>query len=362
MDSESKVAAVKSIAQEIITEDELRQIFETNAHPVAYDGFEPSGKAHLPIGIYRPLLLKTLLGTGVKFKLLLADSFAWINNKVGGDTEHIRDVGKYFLEVWKAAGVPMDKVEVVWHKDLFDDGEYWRRVVLVAKAHSLQRTVRTLAIAGRKEDDVKQVAQLFYPSMQCADVFQLECDFTQLGMDQRKVNMLAREVAEKYGWRKPAVVSHKMLLGLDGVQSASASDEAASDSERLDVKMSKSKPDTCIFVHDSEKEVKTKIGKAYCPEKVVEGNPVLEYAKEIVFRAKPVFEITRPAKFGGDLSFESYAELEAQYRAGKVHPLDLKNGVASELNQLIAPVRSHFETNAGAKKLYERVCQFEVTR
>ena len=357
MDTEARLELIKSIAQEVITEDELRQLLETNSHPVAYDGFEPSGKAHLPLGVYRPLLLKQLLSANVKFKLLLADSFAWINNKVGGDVEHIRDVGKYFLEVWKAAGVPMDKVEVVWHKDLFDDGEYWKKVITVAKSHSLQRTTRALAIAGRREDEVKETAQIFYPSMQAADVFALDVDITQLGMDQRKANMLAREVAEKRGWKKPVVVSHRMLLGLDGMQSASASDE-----ERIDVKMSKSKPESSIFVHDTQKQIKAKIGKAYCPEKVVEGNPVLEYAREILFRASPTFEIDRPAKFGGPLQYESYSALEQDYCAGKLHPLDLKNGVADGLDALVAPVREHFEKNNSAKKLLERVESFNITR
>ncbi|MDP3742467.1 MAG: tyrosine--tRNA ligase, partial [Candidatus Micrarchaeota archaeon] len=164
MDSQTRLQLLKGISQEIVTEAELVNLVETKGKLVAYDGFEPSGLAHLPVGIYRPLLLKDLLKANVKFKLLLADSFAWINEKLEGDLENIRVVGKYFLEVWKASGLDMSKVEVVWHKEHFDNSEYWKKVLLVAKHHTENRTRRALQIAGRGED-VSHVAQLFYPSM-----------------------------------------------------------------------------------------------------------------------------------------------------------------------------------------------------
>lgn len=49
--------------------------------------------------------------------------------------------------------------------------------------------------------------------MQCADIFFLDVDFCQLGVDQRKVNMLAIEYC-KDEKRKPVVVSHGMISGL----------------------------------------------------------------------------------------------------------------------------------------------------
>jgi tyrosyl-tRNA synthetase len=361
MDSERRFSLIKGIAHEIVTEQELKDLLETNNHPLAYDGFEPSGIAHLPVGIYRPLLIKDLLSAGVRFNLLLADSFAWINNKMGGDIGQIRVVGKYFLEVWKAAGVDMDKINVIWHKDYFDDGEYWKKVMLVAKNHTLARTNKCLQIAGRKEGDVKQVAQLFYPSMQAADIFHMGVDICQLGMDQRKANMLARDVAPDLGFKKPVAVHHRMLLSLSGVGSASMSDEARVDQE-IDAKMSKSKPETCIFVHDSAQDIARKINKAYCPPKQAEGNPVLEYAKEILFRAKPVMHIDRPAKFGGPLDYDSYPALEKDYLEDNLKAPDLKSGVASGLEGMISPIRTHFEKDKKAAELVAQIRSMEITR
>lgn len=43
-----------------------------------------------------------------------------------------------------------------------------------------------------KNEGTLTAAQILYPLMQCADIFYLRADICQLGLDQRKVNMLAR--------------------------------------------------------------------------------------------------------------------------------------------------------------------------
>ncbi|MCL4355715.1 MAG: hypothetical protein JRM79_04375 [Nitrososphaerota archaeon] len=50
MDLESRLELVKGVGEEVITEAELRALLETNEHPTAYDGFEPSGLAHFQFG------------------------------------------------------------------------------------------------------------------------------------------------------------------------------------------------------------------------------------------------------------------------------------------------------------------------
>ena len=82
MDLESRLELIKGVGEEIITEQELRKLLETNDKPIAYDGFEPSGLSHVPFGILRPLMIKDLQKAGVHLKLWLADWFAWINNKM----------------------------------------------------------------------------------------------------------------------------------------------------------------------------------------------------------------------------------------------------------------------------------------
>jgi len=362
MDTQTKVEIVKGIAEEVITEDELKQVFQNKDHPIAYDGFEPSGIAHIPFGILRPLIIKELLKTGIQFKLWLADPFAWINNKMGGDLGKIKKVSEYFVEVWKAAGIDTKKVEFISAMDAFSDKEYWKKVILVAKNTTVHRATRALTIMGRKEGELTEVAQYFYPAMQTADVFYLDVDITQLGLDQRRACILAREIAEKLKWKKPVVVSHHMLMGLEGRKEPEGFETEKSFDAEISSKMSKSKPQTCIYVHDSEKEIFEKMNKAFCEPKNIENNPVLEYAKQIIFRGFKEMKIERPKKFGGDIVLESYSELEEVFRKGELHPLDLKKSAAFYLNEMIKPIRQHFEKNKKAKELYGFVKAQQITR
>ena len=361
MDIETRFDLIRGVGEEVITEDELREVLQTKTHPVAYDGFEPSGLAHLPFGVFRPLLLKDLLKAGVKFKLWLADWFAWINNKMGGDLEAIRKVGEYFIEVWKAGGVDPEKVEFVWAADSMKS-EYWKRVIRIAKLTSVARATRALTIMGRKAGEMKEVAQYFYPVMQASDVFHLDVDITQLGVDQRRANILAREVAPKLGIRKPVTVSHHMLLGLQGIKEPEGFEASKERDVEISSKMSKSKPQSCIYVHDSKELIRKKIHEAFCAPKVIDNNPMLDYSKHIIFRAFKTIDIDRPKKFGGPLSFANYEELEESFRAGNLHPVDLKNTVAEYLEKMIKPIRGHFEKNKKAKSLYEFVRKQEITR
>src|SRR5205823_60611 len=146
--------------------------------------------------------------------MFVADWHAWANNKMGGDLERIQTTGRYIQEVWKATGMDLANVEFVWASEFVTRESYWKKVMNVARDSSLDRILRTTQIMGRSEKDKLSAAQILYPCMQAADIFELGCDITQLGMDQRKVNMLAREVGPKLGLWKPVVVSHHMLMGL----------------------------------------------------------------------------------------------------------------------------------------------------
>ncbi len=360
MNLEEKISLVKEVAEggEIITEEELRALFSEKAHPIAYDGFEPSGKMHIAQGIFRTININRMTKAGVKFKILVADWFAWMNNKMGGDLEKIRITGSYFIEIWKTLGMDLKNIEFIWSKDLVREEGHWKTTIDIARNSTVPRILRCSQIMGRHETETLSAAQIIYPCMQAADIFHLKADICQLGMDQRKVNILAREVGPKLGFWKPVLVHHHMLLGLQQPKS-----DAKDPAERiLDMKMSKSKPDSAIFMTDSEEDIKRKISKAYCPEKQVEENPIMEYAEYLVFPKFNKLKLERPAKFGGDLELMDFEELKEQYTAGKIHPMDLKATVAKSINEMILPVRAHFEKNSKARELKQQVEGFEVTR
>lgn len=358
MDIEQKIQLIKKVGEEILTEEELRTLLETKKHPIAYDGFEPSGRIHIAQGILRATNVNTMLKAGCHFKMWVADWFAWMNNKMGGDIEKIHDVGQYFIEVWKACGMDTDNVEFLWSKDVMKDENYWKTVVQIARHSTLNRVLRCSQIMGRKETESLSAAQIFYPCMQCADIFHLKVDITQLGMDQRKVNMLAREIGPKIGLWKPVAIHHHMLMGLTQPPPATEGDKIE---RTIDIKMSKSNPDSAIFMDDTEEEVNRKINKAYCPPNTITENPLLDYSKHIIFPNFETMRIQRDKKYGGDMEFKTFEELTQSYSTGNLHPSDLKTSVAHHINQLLEPVRKHFQ-KPKPKKLLEQIKTYTVTR
>src|SRR3989344_2946977 len=367
MTTEEKLSLINQVGEEIITEEDLKKLLESGEELVAYDGFEPSGQIHIAQGILRAININKLTSTGIKFKMLVADWHAMANNKMGGDLEKIKLVGKYFIEVWKAAGMDLQNVEFVWASDLVKNDEYWMLVLKIARTNGVNRFIRTAEIMGREESMDLTLAQLIYPAMQAADIFTLGAKMTQLGMDQRKVNMLAREVGPQLGFWKPVVVSHHMLMGLGkppSVNSKVKNEENAEEKIKqvIALKMSKSLPDNAIFMTDTSEDVKRKITKAYCPEGEVKENPVLEYYRYILFEKYPQIILERPAKYGGAVILNSYQNLERLYAEKKIHPLDIKQTAVVLLDKLLQPVREHFTKNSVAKELLTKVKSFKVTR
>ncbi|MBA3064838.1 tyrosine--tRNA ligase, partial [Candidatus Woesearchaeota archaeon] len=314
MDIAAKLGLIKQVGEEIITEEELKTLLETKEHPIAYDGFEPSGQIHIAQGIMRAVNINKMIKAGIKFKMYVADWHGWANNKLNGDLEKIQTCGDYFIEVWKTCGMDVNKVEFIRASEVVNSMEYWKKVMQVARNTTVKRITRCGQIMGRNDSEIQQASQILYPCMQCADIFELKADITELGMDQRKVNVLAREIGPSIGFWKPIVVSHHMLMGLGKPTSASTGVERG-----IELKMSKSKPDTAIFMTDSEEEIKRKINKAYCPEKIIDENPLMEYAKYIILEKFNSIKIERPKKFGGDLEINSYEELVRVFEKGDLH-------------------------------------------
>ncbi len=358
MNLQQKISLIGEVGEEIIGEGELKDILSLEEPQVAYDGFEPSGQMHIGQGILRAINVNKMIKAGVRVKMLVADWHAMANNKLGGDLEKIQSTGKYFIEVWKACGMNVDGVDFVWASDLVKSSDYWKLVLQIARTNSLRRFVRTAEIMGRDESLDLTAAQILYPCMQVADIFVLNARIAQLGMDQRKVNMLAREIGEILGYWKPVVVSHHMLMGL-GNPVTNTHDKVA---RTIELKMSKSKPDTSIFMTDTSKEITRKIQKAWCPEGDIHDNPILEYCKYIIFESYDEVCVERSEKHGGKLVFHTYDDLEEAFSSRELHPMDLKQAVACYIDRLVQPVRDHFVHDAQARDILAQVQSFHITR
>lgn len=346
MDAEEKIDLVcKPPTEEIITREELRELFEANSKPKHYVGLEVSGLLHIGTLLMNGFKIRDFQRAGIECTVFLADWHSVINNKLGGDWEKIRKASDYYAKAFRFF---CPGAKIVLGSELYKgNDDYWRDLILFSKHLTLARSARCLTIMGRSEKEKLDLAQYFYPSMQAVDIHALGADIAHAGMDQRKAHMLARDVFPKMGWKKPVAVHHSLLPGL--------AKPVGGEGEEAEIagKMSKSKPESCIFVHDSRKQIEEKLAKAFCPERVVEGNPVLEFARQIVFHEFSELHVEREKRFGGSVSFTSFEELRKAFAAGELHPTDLKNAVAKSLNEIVSPVRALFEKDAGSLKVFE---------
>jgi tyrosyl-tRNA synthetase len=160
--------------------------------------------------------------------------------------------------------------------------------------------------------------------------------------------MYAAHYLPRLGYAKRAHLMNSMVPGLSGG------------------KMSSSDPKSKIDFLDSPAEIKSKLKAAVCTPGQVEGNGVLDFLKAVLIpvqqlreeqgRARApgsfvttdapegtVFSISRPEKFGGDIHFKSYEDIEKAYEKEELHPGDLKGGVTDALIALLKPIQEMFE-------------------
>lgn len=377
MDSQKRFELIKNKTEEIMTEKDLKNLLNSGIKIKHYIGFEVSGKIHLGTGLMCMSKVKDFMDAGMDCSIFLADWHSWINDKLGGDRETIKKVaGGYFKEGLRASlkcfGGNPKKLKFILGSDLYhNNDEYWAIMIDVSKNTSLARMKRSITIMGRKEGESVDFAKLIYPPMQVADIFIQGIHLPHAGLDQRKAQVVARDVALKIKTKplldkqgnqmKPVAVHHHLILGLGKPPVWPIPKEQLQELWSA-LKMSKSKPDSCVFIHDSPSEIKRKIKQAFCPEGEVEFNPILDWAKYLIFRnPKSKLEIKRPEKFGGNIIYTAYNRLEKDFAGKKLHPVDLKNSVAEKLIQILEPAREHFK-RPKVKKMLKELENLIITR
>ncbi|TNJ29703.1 Tyrosyl-tRNA synthetase [Giardia muris] len=375
LSAEEKEALLTRLTEEIIEPAELHEAVTEASNGTrvlsCYDGFEPSGRIHIAQGIVKAINTNRLLRSGVSCIFYVADWYALLNNKCDADLTKIQVLGRYFIEVWRASGmlgiaepVRFDdgseaSVKFIWASDFIRENSthYWTKVMDISRRFNVPRIQRCSTIMGRTEGETQPIAQILYPAMQCADVFELGIDLVEMGVDQRKVNTLARDYCDKVPALradKPVILLHHMLLGLVGG------------------KMSKSIAGSAIYMDDPFEDIQQKVLAADCPspKELVEEdnnkNPILEYYQYVIFGALeqglirslpsdinglpiPHASLTSAASTGGQ--YESFEALEKAYMAEELTPDILKTSLIHYLDDLISPIRTHFSSTEELRRL-----------
>lgn len=358
--TEQKIKLITRNCQEVLTNEDLSELVNSGRVVRHYIGLEISGQVHLGTGLMNMGKIADFLQAGVECHVFLADFHTYLNNKLDGTWESIRRASDtYFKHALIASclcvGADPSKVNFISGKDLYSTRfDHWETFMKVGKYITLSRNKRSISIMGKEAGDDVDMATLFYPPLQVADIYTMGINLAHAGMDQRKVHVVARETQKQMRPEEPIVcVHHNLIAGLTGPEK-----EGVNDNESL--KMSKSKPSSAVFVHDSPEEIRAKLRAAYGPPKVVEHNPLLNWVKTLVFWGEEEggFKIEREAKFGGNLEYKTYAQVEKDYADGALFPLDLKNGLAEWLINKLAPARKYFEENEEAREGLKFIQQF----
>jgi tyrosyl-tRNA synthetase len=316
-----KLELVKRNTVEIINENILKSILEKGKKPVIYCGYETSGPIHLGHLVSLTKLLD-LQKAGFKVKILFADWHTYLNQK--GDWDFIEEE----VERWKKGIVAsgLDSVEFVLGSEMERNLEYIDDVFRLATKNTLNRGLRSMQTVARDIKNAK-ISQVIYPLMQIVDFKYLGVDGALGGIEQRKIHMLALESLKDIDYKTPFMIHHELIPSLKGPDSG---------------KMSSSDKSNMISILDDEKDIKKKLNKAHCPEGVIKENPVLAIAKLVIFPRYDMFLVERPERFGGNLEFKNYFDLEKAFSKKELHPVDLKNACSKYLGEICGEIRKRF--------------------
>ena len=379
MDIESKMELFKRRpTNEILTLNRLREYLETGVKLRHYIGFEISGYMHLGTGLVPLHKIVDLQYAGVETIIFLGDYHSWINRKLGGDLDRIKKVaGGYYKDVFSRMidilGGDHSKTRFVMASEFYEDlgVKYFENFLKVSMNNTLSRIRRSISILGRKQGESVNFGQLVYVPMQVADIFSLEVNVAHGGIDQRKAHVIAIDLGDKFGY-KPIALHHELVLGIglteeDAKLIKEARERGGKDAfvdAVLNIKMSKSIPDTAIFLHDDITTIRRKVMKAYCPPRETNVNPVISMLANVIFpyltRRGREFKVYNPKK-EEEYLFKDFSEVVDSYERGVLHPLDLKNAVVDYLWEILEPISKYLNEGYGRRYL-EELGEMGITR
>lgn len=338
MNVDEKFALVKRNTEEIITESELKELLEKKKKPVLYWGTAPTGKPSIAY-LFPALKISDFLKAGFHVKILLADLHAALDNVPWNILEKRYDYyAKIIPLIIKSMSGDVKELEIVKGSEMELKPEYMYDVLQMSSHVSVHDATKAASDVVKMTDNPK-LSGIIYPIMQAVDEQYLNVDCQLGGTDQRKIMVLARENLPKLGYKHRIEIMNPLIPGLVGK------------------KMSSSDARSKIDFLDDEKTIMEKVNGAEC----VEGNPdngVMAFLKYVIMTIKTdkkeKFVVKRDKKFGGDVSYKNYEEVEKDFVEKKLHPMDLKIAVAKEIVEILKPIQKERKIlEKLAKEAYE---------
>src|SRR5438876_4863095 len=319
---DEQLTYIKKGSAEIVKESELREKLEKSCAagtPLRVKaGFDPTAP-DLHLG--HTVLLRKLkhfqdLGHTVTF--LIGDFTGMIGDPTGRSAtrpplspeEIMRNAKTYMAQVYKILAPP-PKTETRFNSEWFDKMKPADFVRLAAKVTLSQMLEREDFHKRFQDEKPIAIHELLYPLAQGYDSVALEADVELGGTDQKFNLLVGREIQRAYGQASQVVLTMPILEGLDGVQ-----------------KMSKSLGNA-VGITDAPQDMFGKI---------------MSISDPLMWR---YWELLT------DTSIAGIEALKQQVSAGKVHPMKVKQGLATKI---VADFHSE-EAAQAAQDTWSRIFQ-----
>jgi tyrosyl-tRNA synthetase len=307
--------------EEVVTDEEVREIAEDPEGKRAYVGYEPSGALHIGHMLTANKLID-LQKAGMDVVVLLADVHAYLNEK--GTFDEIQMTAERMREQLIAFGLDTGATEFVLGSEFQLDNDYILDVHSLAVQVTLNRARRSMSEVARQKENTN-VGQMWYPLMQAVDIARLDVDLAVGGIDQRKIHMLARDHLSDIDYETPTALHTPLLTSLDKGE------------DKMSATVTENESDP-ISVDDSSEEIEEKVLDAHCPSQA-DGNPIAEIYRYHVFPRFETVTVERTDEYGGDLEYTSYEEFARDIDRGELHPQDAKEGLVDYLDHLVEECR-----------------------
>lgn len=333
----SQIDLIKRGLQEVLGQEHLNKVLGERPLKV-YWGTAPTGRIHL--GYFIPLLkICELLKAGCLVTILIADLHAMLDN-LKSTSDLIGYRSEYYIklisEILLELGADLTKLKFVKGTSFQLKEEY---TLAMYKANTM------LSVNDAKHcgaDVVKQttnpiVSGLLYPTLQALDEVFLDVDAQLGGIDQRKIFVHGRELLPKLGYKREYTI-HLMNKMIPSISKTKSTDSkmSASDTTKIDLL-------------DDFKTIRKKINSAYCLEGDLDGNGLMVCVEQLLFPILDLFDkklsINRDEKYGGNIEYSNYKDLEESFLSKKLHPSDLKKAVGDFIIELIGPIQTSFLKN-----------------
>lgn len=338
MNLDEKINLITRNLEEIVDLEKLKEILKKRDLKI-YWGTAPTSIPSFAyfVPIYK---IADFLKAGCEVTILFADIHAYLDN-MKSSLEQLEYRTNYYefiiKEMLKLVKVPIEKLKFVKGSSFQLSKDYTFDLYKLSAIITLKGAKHAGANVVKQTENPK-LSSLLYPLLQALDENYLKVDAQFGGTDQRKIFMLARDYMPKINYKKSIYLMNFLIPSLSKTG-----------------KMSSSEPNSKIDFSDSNKQIKKKINKAYCVDGEIENNGLLGILKHILFinleHEKRDFVISRDEKYGGEIIFKTYLEVEKAFELKQLNSIDLKLGISDEIIKFISKLRDKIEDK---KDLFEK--------